>query len=177
MLRSWPSVVAGLAAVVLLVALAFDAGGYFPSAFARSGALALVVLAVLLVLKPPHYRLSRQALFAAAGLAALAAWTGISAWWSPVPDTAVADMQRVILYLAIFALGLLAAGSGRLVRPMASLVLIGIGVVIVAALISRVDPAIFGVVEGELDLTYRLNFPLGYANALGALAAMGGVLG
>lgn len=176
MLRSWPSLVAGLAAVVLLVALAFQAGGYFPSAFARSGSIALVVLAVLLVLKPPHYRLSRQALFAAAGLAALAAWTGISALWSPVPDTAVADMQRVLLYLAIFALGLLAAGSGRLVRSIGSLILIGIGVVIAAALISKVDPSVFGIVEGELELTYRLNFPLGYANALGALAAIGAVL-
>ncbi len=177
MLRSWPSMIAGLAAVVLLVALAFQGGGYFPSAFARSGAMALIVLAGLLLLKPPHYRLSRQALFAAGGLAALAAWTGISARWSPVPDTAVADMQRVILYLAIFALGLLAAGSGRLVRSVGSMILIGIGIVIASALISRVDPGVFEIVEGELDLTYRLNFPLGYANALGALAAMGGVLG
>ena len=81
----------------------------------------------------------------------------------PRPDTALADLQRDLLYVALFGLGLLAAGSGRH-----------------AALVGRVVLAVIVVIAGAGLLHGaagdRLGYPLTYWNAYGALAAVGVVL-
>ncbi len=175
--RSWPSLVAVCAAAYLLVRLGFDAGGYFPAAFTSAGAIAFAVLGVLLLAHLPRHRFSTPALVGISTLAAFAAWTGLSSSWSAVPDVAVLDLQRAMLYVALFGLGLLAAGSGRFARHLVWAVLAAIVIVAGAGLLSRLFPDLLTATEEVEGLTaFRLSYPLGYWNAFGALAAIGAVL-
>jgi O-Antigen ligase len=157
------SAAAAAAALGVVGGLAFDAGGYFPTAYLEGGAAALAALGVLLAVALPRYALSAHALAGLGTLALLAAWTGLSAAWSPAPDTALADLQRDLLYVALFGLGLLAAGSGRHAVLVGRVVLAVIVVIVCAGLIHGSG--------GD-----RLSWPLTYWNAYGALAAVGVVL-
>jgi hypothetical protein len=157
------SAAAAAAALGVVGGLAFDAGGYFPAAYLEGGAVALAALGVLLVVSLPRYALSAHALAGLGTLSLLAAWTGLSATWSPAPDSALADLQRDLLYVALFGLGLLAAGSGR----HAALV----GRVVLAVIVGIVAA---GLIHGSGG--GRLSYPLTYWNAFGALAAVGVVL-
>jgi hypothetical protein len=174
--RGWPALPAAIVLVVLLVRLAFDQGGYFPAAFTSAGAIALIALAVLIVY-PARQRFAMPALVALGALAALACWSGLSGSWSPVPDVPLQDMERALLYVALFALGLLAADSahraGLLVWALLGVVVVVVG----AGVLSRLQPDLVAgapLVPGQDDT--RLSYPLGYWNALGALATIGGVL-
>ncbi|MEX2253357.1 MAG: O-antigen ligase family protein [Thermoleophilaceae bacterium] len=176
--RTWPSAAAGVIAVVLLLALAWDAGGYFSSSYLAAGAVAFLTCAVLLAAGTPRYRISTPALVGLGALAALTVWTALSASWSVTPDTALEDAQRNLVYLGLFGLGLVAAGSGRLARHFVWLILGAIVIVSLAALLSRLYPDLIETSSPLGPLTgYRLDYPLTYWNALGALAAMGAVLG
>lgn len=157
------SAAAAAAALGVVAGLAFDAGGYFPTAYLEGGAIALAALGVLLAIQLPRHALSAHALAGLGTLALLAAWTGLSAAWSPAPDTALADLQRDLLYVALFGLGLLAAGSGRH-TALVSRVVLAVIVAIVGA----------GIVHGSDG--GRMSWPLTYWNAFGALAAVGVVL-
>lgn len=175
--RAWPSVLAGLAAGVLLLQLAFDAGGYFAPAYLPAGSTALAVCAFLIIARRERAAVSGSAAVALAALAAYAGWTGLSAAWSPTPDGAVAAMQRDLCLLGLFGLGLVAVGSGRHARQLVWGVLLVITIVCGAALLSRLQPDWVGGDQGGGPLgEFRLSYPLTYWNALGTLAAMGAVL-
>jgi hypothetical protein len=170
----WPHAAAIALIVGLLGLLAFDDGGYFPASFQTGGALAFAGLGALLLARPPR-ALSVPALVALGALAGLAAWTGLSGAWSLVPDVPQLDMQRAMLYLALFALGLLAAWRGAALLVWC--VLGTIAIVCGAGLLSRLQPDLVAgtpVAPGAIDV--RLSYPLGYWNAFGALATIGGVL-
>jgi O-antigen ligase/polysaccharide polymerase Wzy-like membrane protein len=175
------SVAAATAALGVVGALAFDAGGYFPTAYLTGGAVALAALGLLLVVHLPRFALSTHALTALGTLALLAAWTGLSAAWSPAPDAALADLQRDLLYVALFGLGLVAAGSGRHAVLVGRLVFAVIVFVAGAGLLSRLAPDLVptDAVSPEVAALTgdRLAYPLSYWNAFGALAAVGVVLG
>jgi hypothetical protein len=171
------SAAAGAAALAVVGGLAFDAGGYFPTSYLEGGAVALAVLGVLLAVHLPRYALSTHALLGLGALALLAAWTGLSASWSPAPDAALADLQRDLLYVALFGLGLVAAGSGRHAALLGRVVLAVIVVIVGAGLLSRFAPHLVAPDPGVPGLTNnRLAYPLSYWNAYGALAAVGVVL-
>jgi hypothetical protein len=173
----WPELAAGAVSLWLVLRLAWDAGGYFPTGYVSAGAIAFVALGVLLVATLPRYRLSTQALVALGALAALAAWTGLSATWSVSPYAALDAANRSLLYVAIFGLALLAAGSGRFARHLVWATLAAIVFVVGAGLLSRVYPNLVpspNFAQGFAG--YRLNYPLSYWNAFGALAAAGTVL-
>ena len=175
--RVLPALAAGGVCLGILLALAWDAGGYFPAAQLTAGTVAFGVLAVLLAVRPPRHSLSTPSLVAISGLTGLALWTGLSARWSSAPDSALEDMQRGLLYVGVFALGLVAAGSGRYARQLVWGALAVIAVVCGAGLLSRLAPdwvPAAGSV-GPFD-DYRLGHPLTYWNAFGALGAMGVVL-
>jgi hypothetical protein len=157
------SAAAAAAALGVVGGLAFDAGGYFPTAYLEGGAVALAVLGVLVAVQLPRYALSAHGLAGLGSLALLAAWTGLSAAWSPAPDGALADLQRDLLYVALFGLGLLAAGSGRHAVLVGRVVLAVIVVIVCAGLVHGAGGG-------------RLSYPLTYWNAFGALAAVGVVL-
>jgi hypothetical protein len=158
-----------LAAVVALAcptALAFASGGYFDEArlVALVGAWALVLVALALGAPMPTRPL------ALAALAAFTAWVAIAGGWSPLAATARADLERDVLYLgALTAAALLLGGVRRLVEPVlaaGALVVVGYG------LLGRLLPGIVKLSE-TASAGGRLDQPLTYWNAMGALAALG----
>src|SRR5215216_1260067 len=100
------------AAAVLLVGptvLAFFSGGYFdgPRLVGTLTAWALVLVVAVAGLRPlPESTSGRLAI---AGLALIAAWTGISITWSPLSEPATDSLVRLLLYLGalVGAVGLL----------------------------------------------------------------------
>jgi hypothetical protein len=150
-----------LVSAAAVVALAFDQGGFAPDAW-RWGALALFAGAGLLWLWTP-VELTRRAAVMPALIAAFGIWSLISAMWSLDAHVSVLDAQRTLLYLAAaccFAL----AGPG-----LAAGVVGGTMIVAVWALGGRLlHGAQLNRYEGKL-----LVGPVGYANGLGGLVAIG----
>lgn len=172
--RTWPSLLAGITALGIVVWTAWRAGGYFPPSYLAAGAVAYLVLAVVLVARPPHYLISTQALVSLAGLALFAVWSGLSARWSPAPAVAVMDMQRNLAYVAIFGLAIIAAGSGRLARQLVWATMAVLVAIVIAGLLSRLYPGL--VFDPVAEEEYRLGYPFSYWNAYGVVATMAGVL-
>jgi hypothetical protein len=174
--RSWPALPAAAVAVFVLLRLGFDQGGYFPAAYTTAAAIAFIALAVL-VLRPAQQRLSTHALVAIGALAAYACWIGLSRLWTVVPDVPLLDMRRAMLYLALFGLGLLAADSGRNARVLVWSLLGVVVTICGAGLLSRLQPdLVTSTTDPFVAVFYRLDHPLGYWNAFGALASLGAVL-
>lgn len=155
--------------------LAFFSGGYFdaPRLIATLAIWALVVVAAIVGTQPlPGAWPGRIAL---GGLALLTAWTGLSITWAPLSQPATASFVRMLMYLGVLiaATALLRdRGLRRVVEPAlagGALIVIGYG------LAGRFLPAI---VEQTASATAdgRLEQPITYWNAEGALAAFGLVL-
>jgi hypothetical protein len=110
---------------------------------------------------------------AVAGLLGLAGWTALSLLWAPLGEAAREDVWRLALYAAVLPLAVAAFGERWLARALepalALLALVVLGYGLLGDL-------------GVLDLTSsfaadgRLDQPLSYWNAMGALAAVGVVL-
>ncbi|MDQ3742098.1 MAG: hypothetical protein M3389_14250, partial [Actinomycetota bacterium] len=158
-------------------ALAFFSGGFFTGPRLVAGVVAWALLCVALVaLARRGERVGRPAPFVLAalgGLVLLVAWTGLSAAWAPVGSAAADSFERGLLYLGALGAAFLAfRGGTRVVAPALAL---GAVVVIGYGLAGRVLPSIV-----ELTRTRsaggRLDQPLTYWNATGALAALGLVL-
>ena len=163
---------AAIVALVAPTALAFFSGGYFdePRLWAGIGACALLVVAALTSPLPR----SPWPWVAPGALALLAGWVWLSVGWAPLEGAAIADAQRVALYaVALAAATLLLGAVPRAVEPALGL---GAAVVVGYGLAGRLVP---GIVELDASRTAlgRLEQPLTYWNAMGALAAMGFVLG
>ena len=166
--------VAGLAAPTVL---AFFKGGYFDNG--RDAALigVGVLLALTAVVVPPARLLprNRHARLALAGFAGLTLWTALSVGWAPLNDAAWATFERDALYLgALVAATALLRGwpVTRLVEPIlcaGALVVVGYG------LLGRLIPDIVHAVPSA-SAGGRLDQPLTYWNAMGALGAIGLVL-
>ncbi len=167
--------VAIVTAAAVLVAMGFDAGGYFPATYLYGGAAAFAVLAVLLAVRTPRWRPSTHALIALGSLAALAAWTGIAVSWSPAPGEGQLAFERAIAYVGLFGLAVVGAGSGRHARLTLWAALGVASVLVVAGLLSRLAPDIVSGSAPELART-RLAWPLSYWNAFGTLASLGAIL-
>jgi hypothetical protein len=177
-LRSgWMSVVAIVTLVAVAVWIAWQRGGYFPPAFLAAGAVAFFATAALLVVRPPRPALPRRAVVAVAAVAGLGVWMGVSAGWSPVPATAVEDAQRAFAYAALLGLALIAALALGTRRQIPWIVLATIVVIVGAGLGSRLLPDLISSPAPLPQAGFRLDYPLGYSNAYGALAAIGIVLG
>ena len=169
--RHRATVVLAAGLLALPTVLAFYSGGFFavPRLWAALAACALLLLGALVAPAPR----TGPAWVAAVALAGLAGWVALSAGWAPLTGPAVGDAQRVALYAAAFAAGLLLLGAvPRGVEPALAA---GCLVVVGYALSARLAP---GLVEQTASNTAigRLEQPLTYWNALGCLAAIGLVL-
>jgi hypothetical protein len=175
--------VAAAALLALPVVLAFFHGGY--DADARlAGGIAAWLLAAVAALAGPLPR-SRPALVALGGLALLSALTLASLAWAPLGAVTYADAQRVALYLGALVAGvaLLAApatGVGERTAPaLAPLVVpafaAGAFAIVLAGLSERLAPWLV-TLERSGAAGGRLSAPLGYWNAMAAVAAIGLVL-
>ncbi len=154
--------------------LAFFSGGYFEgprlvAAICAWSALAVLALAVERPL-PPAF-----AGWALGGLAVLAAWTAASREWAPLAGPAGDAAQRDVLYLGTLAAGALAWRSGRWAARVEPALALGALVVIGYGLAGRVLPGVVHL-DRSLSAAGRLEQPLTYWNAMGALGAIGFVL-
>jgi O-antigen ligase len=120
-------------------------------------------------------RLGRLDFLLLGSLAALLGWTWLSTVWSLDPGGSVLEGHRLLLYLAGAAVLLML--PVRVERLLAA-VLAAIVVVCAVALVLRLtgSPADYGVVAADPTVARKLAQPVGYANAVGLLAAMGIVL-
>ena len=151
-------------AAAAVTLLAFRDGGYFPSAW-RAATVALLAAAALAIVLRRASAPSRMQLVVVLGFAALAGWTALSALWSPDPGTSLLEAQRTLVYVA--AVVAAAAVGGRLFAGTFA----AIGLICAYSVGRRL-------LEGPPDppLPFSGTFlqePLGYANALGGLAAIG----
>lgn len=155
----------------LVVSLAFDQGGFDPSAWVWSGALAAWAAATAAVAWR-EVRLSRPAWAWLASAALVLAWVALSWVWSDRRAQTVLEVRRTAVYAAaVLALVVLVrrGAEGQLLL----LTHIAISAVVVYALARYLtETRTFDTFEGTL-----LADPLGYANAVGVLAAIGVVLG
>jgi hypothetical protein len=153
--------------------LAFFSGGYFaePRLIAALVAWALV-LTLALTGSPPLPR-GRPGALAVGGLAALCAWSALSITWAPLGGPAADSVQRLLLYLA--ALALAGATLGAAARAVEPALAAGATLVIGYGLAGRLLPDIVTLDRSE-RAGGRLEQPLTYWNAEGALAALGLVL-
>jgi hypothetical protein len=157
------------------VVLAFFSGGYFDRARTGAGIVAwlLVGAAALCALRPlPRGRAPRLAL---AGLFGLAAWTTLSIAWAPEAGPAYHDGQRVFLYAGALLAAVALVRGRPTVRALELAVAGGALVVVGYGLSERLLPGLV-TLHHSRSAFGRLEQPLTYWNAMGALAGLGVVL-
>jgi O-Antigen ligase len=156
----------------LIVLMGFNAGGYFPAVPAVGALLVTQVLLVRIVQsRHPFEGLARSTLVAIAALAGYAALTLLSQRWSHSPGRALIEFDRAWLYLAILVLFATVRASRDNLRWLIRGLLLGISIVCLAGLISRVLPDVLHTAPDVSN--QRLSYPVTYWNTLGLLAALG----
>jgi hypothetical protein len=176
-MRAGALVGARVALVAGPVALAFFSGGFFDRPRDIALLVAGVVLAVLVAAAPPgqlapEHPAARVALAAAA---AYAGWIALSVTWAPVRDYAGDDAERALLYATVLAAAAIAFRERRAARTLEPLMAAGTVIVIGYGLAGRLVPGIV-TEHPQQSAVGRLDQPLTYWNAMGALAAIGLVL-
>jgi len=168
----------GAAVAVLLAAptvAAFYSGGYFdgPRLVLGIGSWVLVLVAAVAAARPlPR---SRPAWAALAGMALLTGLSAASISWAPLSSAAVDDTQRLLVYLGAFAAGIALLHPPQHARVLEPALAGGTFIVIAYSLSERLLPGLVELDRG-ISAAGRLEQPLTYWNAMGALAAIGFVL-
>jgi hypothetical protein len=156
--------------------LAFFSGGFFGGPRLVAGVVAWSLLAVALVAmeRRDSLRPRGPARAALLGLALLAGWTALSSAWSPDGAGAAAASERALLYLGALCASFVALRgvASRWVEPALAA---GAVVVIGYGLAGRLLPDLVELTRSR-SAGGRLDQPLTYWNATGALAALGFVL-
>jgi O-Antigen ligase len=163
----WP-----VAAIFLLVLIAAENGGYYPTTW-NWAALSVAWIAAAVVSLRDAVTLSRLELVSIGCLFALTGWVAVSAIWTASLPSTMLEVQRDLLY----PVGLLAAAvvfGKRSSRHLLGAVCVAITLVSWYALATRVFPDRAGTFDPVAG--YRLWRPIGYWNALGVFAAMGMLL-
>jgi hypothetical protein len=167
------------AALLLLAVLAIvwswwaaEDGAFFETVL-LPGTILLCATTVLLAWAAPwrgSLRPSRPATIALASLAGLGAWASLSALWSPTPDVAVGDGQRILTYALAFGLGIWLCNLlvNRLHLALVPLAAAGAfaGILVVVGLLTGDHVGRYLEDDGTLE------FPLGYRNANAAFFAI-----
>jgi tetratricopeptide (TPR) repeat protein len=137
------------------------------------GTILLCATTVVLAWAAPwrgRLRPSRPATIAFALLAGLGGWAALSALWSPAPDVAVEDGQRILTYALAFGLGIwlcnLLGGRQHLVWVPLAVAGAFAGIVATVGLLTGDHVAHYLEGDGTLE------FPLGYRNANAAFFAI-----
>ncbi|MGH2966924.1 MAG: O-antigen ligase family protein [Solirubrobacterales bacterium] len=140
-------------------------GGFFGTVLLPGTVALCATLAMLAWIAPwrASLRASRAAAVALGASIALGCWAALSAIWSPAPDIAIADGQRILAYALAFGLGL---WLSALVADRRHLALLPLAV---AGAFGGVIAAI-GMHGGDHPANYlepdgTLEYPLGYRNA------------
>jgi hypothetical protein len=163
----------GVGAFALTAGLAFDAGGFQPLSWNRAF-VALAAVALLLVLLAPVERPGRLATGTIAALALLTAWTASSWFWSDSPGLAPLEAQRAALYL-LTAVVVVLAGRRVPIAHVSAGILAAVSAAALWNLALRLAPDWTGRGALRTDIG-QLADPIGYANGIALLAAMGVLL-
>jgi O-Antigen ligase len=167
------------AAVLLLATLgavwswwAVKSGGFFGTVL-LPGTVALCAVSVLLVWTASwrgRLRKSVATIATLVSLTALGGWAALSAAWSPAPDAAIADGQRILAYALAFGLGVWLCNllGDRMHLSFLPLAIAGAfaGTFVVVSMLTNDHPSRFLEVDGTLE------FPFGYRNANAAFFAI-----
>ena len=154
--------------MTILIALAFLQGGYHSATWGRATIYFICVGAAGYWLRG-RLALARAELVVIAALASLAGLTGLSMLWSESPSVSLQEAERALLYLAGMAAFLLVLGrQGE--RSLSLALAASLGAIVSFA-------TLHGLVVGQPGGLYSpLAWPIGYANALGILAALATLL-
>jgi O-antigen ligase len=155
--------------------LAFFSGGYFtePRLVAAIVAWALV-LAVTAVGPAPLPR-SAGGRLALGGLVAITVWSALSVTWAPLRGPAIQNVQRLVLYVGVLVLAIGVLRTRRALRAVEPALALGGTIVIGYGLSGRLLPGVVHLARSR-SAGGRLEQPITYWNAEGALAAVALVL-
>ena len=156
-------------------ALAFASGGYFDQARLVALIVAWVLAGAAVVLSDAPLPRARAGLAALGALAGYAGWIALSTTWAPLGGPAGDDMERAILYVGAFVAVAAAFRPRSAARAVEPLLALGTFVVTGYGLVGRLLPGIAHE-QATISSAGRLDQPLTYWNASGALAALGLVL-
>ena len=122
----------------------------------------------------PQLGLRRDAIVAVFLLALLAVVTGLSGLWASSAEGAFAEFDRILLYLAVFVVGLVAVRVGAIERWLGGLAAATAAIALIA-FASRLAPTVLRPPGGAIfeGPPLRLSYPLGYWNGLGIYVALG----
>ena len=171
------AVVVAAAACLLIAptALAFFSGGYYTEPQLVAAIVVwLLVLALALTGPAPLPRTLPGAL-AVAGLALIAAWSAASIAWAPLGGPAIHSVERLVLYVGALLLAIGALRAPRALLAVEPALAAGATIVIGYGLAGRVLPGVIAL-DRSRSAGGRLEQPITYWNAEGALAAVGLVL-
>jgi O-Antigen ligase len=166
------------AAAVLLVGptvLAFLSGGYFDGPRFAATLTAWVLVLILAVAAPRPLPESRPGRLAVAGLALIVVWSGASISWAPLSEPATDSLVRLLLYLGALVAAAAAFRDRVALRAAEPVLALGVIVVIGYGLAGWLLPDLIHL-DQSLRALGRLEQPITYWNAEGALAAIGLVL-
>jgi hypothetical protein len=155
----------------LIIYLGFDGGGYFPPATGIACAVLAVALVLRLTLAPrPLEGFGLGAALVTAALGLFAVWALVSTSWSDAPARAVADFNRVLLYMLMLALVASLPRSVETARLVLTGIAAGMTVVCIGGLLTRVLPETFPIATDVLE--QRLSYPITYWNGIGLVTAL-----
>jgi hypothetical protein len=160
-----------LAPAALLLGLALASGGFFPDSVAVAAVALIVMFMVRAVASSdPFAGVGTPLRLVAAALIAFAIWTLVSSSWSGSPARAAFEYNRLLLYIAAFALtGVLGRSVLRAKVLLYGVTVVSVGISIASAatwLLPNVFPAAADVGRE------RLAWPTSYWNATGLIAAL-----
>jgi O-antigen ligase len=135
---------------------------------------AQVRLVRIVCARDPFEGLTSAALVAIGCVGLYAALTLASALWSHSTSRALIEFDRVCLYLLLLVLFATVRASAANLRWLVRGLAVGVWIVCLAGLISRVAPDVWHTAPDVSN--QRLSYPVTYWNALGLLAALGIIL-
>jgi O-antigen ligase len=158
-----------IAGIPLLLVPAFGVfqGGFRPSTWVWGAALAAWAVALAVVVSGRGGALRATWRWPAIG-GALLLWTLASALWSAEPHQSVLEARRTLVYAAV-ALALVVLARSNATRTLVAATHVAITALLTYALVRY----LFGARPLRAFEGYAITQPLGYANAVGILAAMG----
>jgi len=160
------------APIALIVGLALSGGGFDVTDRHIAGLAVWLVVVGLLVLGAASRARLGWPLYSAAGLfGCLALLSAISSLWSGSVELSVIEADRALVYLAFFLAAFLIAQTDQRRERFAEGIAIGVTIVVLIALGSRLLPHVLEFTEG-LGHGPRLRYPLGYWNANGAMCGI-----
>ena len=155
--------------------LAFFSGGYFAEPRLIAAIVAWAAVLALCSVGPAPLPRGVPGRLLVGGLVLLTAWTALSATWSPLRGPAMEEVQRLVLYTGALLAAIALLRTRRAMRAVEPTLAAGAVVVIGYGLAGRLLPGLLDPDRSQ-RADGRLEQPITYWNAEGALAAMGLVL-